>query len=143
MTCPLAPGSSVIALSSGAAIKGSPLSGGYAGAKAAVRFIAGYAAIESQRAGLGISFVSVLPQLTPATELGAPHVAAYAEREGVDVDTFRKSLGTRSPRSKSESPYWRSPPADGWTTMHTRLHPRVFHRWLVKPKPQNRKADSQ
>jgi NAD(P)-dependent dehydrogenase (short-subunit alcohol dehydrogenase family) len=91
---PLAPGSSVIALSSGAAIKGSPLSGGYAGAKAAVRFIASYAAIESQRAGLGISFVSVLPQLTPATELGAPYVAAYAEREGVDVDTFMKSLGT-------------------------------------------------
>jgi NAD(P)-dependent dehydrogenase (short-subunit alcohol dehydrogenase family) len=91
---PLAPGSSVIAISSGAAIKGSPLSGGYAGAKATVRFIASYAAIESQRAGLGISFVSVLPQLTPATELGAPYIAAYAERDGVDVDTFVKSLGT-------------------------------------------------
>ncbi len=91
---PLAPGSSVIAISSGAAIKGSPLSGGYAGAKATVRFIASYAAIESQRAGLGISFVSVLPQLTSATDLGAPYVAAYAEREGVDVDTFVKSLGT-------------------------------------------------
>jgi hypothetical protein len=38
--------------------------------------------------------VSVLPQLTPSTELGAPYVAAYAEREGVDVDTFMKSLGS-------------------------------------------------
>jgi NAD(P)-dependent dehydrogenase (short-subunit alcohol dehydrogenase family) len=90
---PLAPGSSVIAISSGAAVNGSPLSGGYAGAKATVRFIAGYAAIESQRAGLGIDFVSVLPQLTPATDLGAPAVAAYAAWEGVDVDTFLKHRG--------------------------------------------------
>jgi NAD(P)-dependent dehydrogenase (short-subunit alcohol dehydrogenase family) len=89
---PLAPGSTVIALSSGAAINGSPLSGGYAGAKATVRFIAGYAALESERAGLGIDFVSVLPVLTPATELGAKAVAAYAERQGVDVDTFVQSL---------------------------------------------------
>ena len=89
---PLAPGSAVIALSSGAAIKGSPLSGGYAGAKAAVRFIAGYAALESERAGLDIDFVSVLPVLTPATELGAKAVAAYAERQGLDVDTFVESL---------------------------------------------------
>jgi NAD(P)-dependent dehydrogenase (short-subunit alcohol dehydrogenase family) len=90
---PLAPGSSVIAMSSGAAVNGSPLSGGYAGAKAAVKFIADYAAIESQRAGLGITFVSVLPRLTPATELGANAVAAYAARQGVDVDTFVQAAG--------------------------------------------------
>jgi NAD(P)-dependent dehydrogenase (short-subunit alcohol dehydrogenase family) len=89
---PLAPGSTVIVVSSGAAINGSPLSGGYAGAKATVRFITGYAAIESERAALGIDFVSVLPMLTPATELGAKAVAAYAERQGVDVDTFVQSL---------------------------------------------------
>lgn len=90
---PLAPGSSVIAFSSGAAINGSPLSGGYAGANATVRFIANYAAIESERAGLGINFVSVLPQLTPATDLGAKAVAAYAEREGLDAETFLSSRG--------------------------------------------------
>jgi NAD(P)-dependent dehydrogenase (short-subunit alcohol dehydrogenase family) len=89
---PLAPGSSVIAISSGAAINGSPLSGGYAGAKATIRLITGYAAIESERAGLGIGFVSVLPQLTPATDLGARAVQAYAERQGVDVDTFVQGL---------------------------------------------------
>jgi NAD(P)-dependent dehydrogenase (short-subunit alcohol dehydrogenase family) len=89
---PLAPGSTVIAVSSGAAINGSPLSGGYAGAKATVRFVTNYAALESERAGLGIDFVSVLPTLTPATELGAKAVAAYAERQGVDVDAFVKSL---------------------------------------------------
>jgi NAD(P)-dependent dehydrogenase (short-subunit alcohol dehydrogenase family) len=90
---PLAPGSSVIVFSSGAAINGSPLSGGYAGANATVRFIASYAAIESQSAGLGIKFVSVLPQLTPATDLGAKAVAAYAEREGLDVETFMNRRG--------------------------------------------------
>jgi NAD(P)-dependent dehydrogenase (short-subunit alcohol dehydrogenase family) len=90
---PLAPGSSVIAISSGAAINGSPLSGGYAGANATVRFVASYAAVESQRAGLGLRFVSVLPQLTPATDLGAQAVAGYAEREGMDVDTFLKARG--------------------------------------------------
>lgn len=89
---PLAAGSTVIAVSSGAAINGSPLSGGYAGAKSTIKFITGYAAIESERAGLGIDFVSVLPQLTPATDLGAAAVAAYAERQGVDVETFARSL---------------------------------------------------
>ena len=91
---PLAPGSTVIAFSSGAALFGSPLSGGYAGAKATIRFIAQYAADESQRGGLGIRFVSVLPQLTPETELGAAAVAAYAAREGMDVPSF---LATRGP----------------------------------------------
>ncbi len=89
---PLAPGSTVIAISSGAAVNGSPLSGGYAGAKATVRLIADYAALESERAGLGVDFVSVLPTLTPATQLGAKAVEAYAARQGVDVDTFVQAL---------------------------------------------------
>jgi NAD(P)-dependent dehydrogenase (short-subunit alcohol dehydrogenase family) len=91
---PLKPGSTVIAFSSGAALFGSPLSGGYAGAKATIRFITQYAADESERAGLGIRFVSVLPQLTPETELGAAAVAAYAAREGMDIPSF---LATRGP----------------------------------------------
>ena len=91
---PLKPGSTVIVFSSGAALFGSPLSGGYAGAKATIRFITQYAADESQRAGLGIRFVSVLPQLTPETELGAAAVAAYAAREGMDIPAF---LATRGP----------------------------------------------
>jgi NAD(P)-dependent dehydrogenase (short-subunit alcohol dehydrogenase family) len=90
---PLAPGATVIAVSSGAAVAGSPLSGGYAGAKAAVRFITGYAADESERAGLGIRFVSVLPKLTPATDLGAAAVAAYARREGVAADRYAGRMG--------------------------------------------------
>jgi NAD(P)-dependent dehydrogenase (short-subunit alcohol dehydrogenase family) len=90
---PLAPGSVVIAFSSGAALRGSPVSGGYAGAKATIRFIMSYAAQESERAGLGIRFISVLPQLTPATTLGAAAVAAYAAREGADLADFTARLG--------------------------------------------------
>jgi len=90
---PLPPGSVVIAISSAAAVNGSPLSGGYAGAKAAIRFIASYAAGESGRNGLGIRFTSVLPQLTPETGLGAVAVAAYATRQGVGIPAFLDRLG--------------------------------------------------
>ena len=90
---PLPPGSAVVALSSGAALQGSPLSGGYAGAKATIRFLTAYAADESARNGLGIRFTAVLPQLTPATGLGAAAVAAYAARAGMDVDAFLKDRG--------------------------------------------------
>jgi NAD(P)-dependent dehydrogenase (short-subunit alcohol dehydrogenase family) len=82
LLAPLIPGSTVVTLSSGAAVFGSPLSGGYAGAKAAIRWLTAYAAEESRRAGLGIRFVSLLPQLTPQTALGAVFAAAYAAREG-------------------------------------------------------------
>ena len=93
LLAPLGPASVVITMSSGAALRGSPLSGGYAGAKATIRFITSYAAAESERNGLGIRFVSVLPQLTPATALGAAAVAAYAAREGIDVAAYLDRAG--------------------------------------------------
>lgn len=93
LLAPLDPGSVVIAFSSGAAIAGSPLSGGYSGAKATVRFISSYASAESERHQLGIRFVAVLPQLTPGTDLGAVAAAAYARREGVDVDRLLERFG--------------------------------------------------
>ena len=90
---PLEPGSAVIAMSSGAAVKGSPLSGGYAGAKATIRFLTRYAAAESAREGLGIRFISLLPKLTPATGLGSAAVAAYAARDGEDVAAYLAKTG--------------------------------------------------
>ena len=93
LLAPLPPGSVVVAMSSGAALRGSPLSGGYAGAKATIRFLAGYAAAESRRDGLGIRFASVLPQLIPATRLGAAAVAAYAARQGTDVAGYLAAGG--------------------------------------------------
>jgi len=93
LLAPLEPGSTVIALSSGAAVKGSPLSGGYAGAKSTIRWLTSYAADESRRAGLGIRFVSLLPRLTPATSLGAAAVAGYAARQGVDAAAYIEGMG--------------------------------------------------
>jgi len=90
---PLQQGGTVVVFSSGAALQGSPLSGGYAGAKATQRFIARYAQDESDRAGLGLRFVTVLPKLTPVTGLGRPAVAAYAERDGVTTEQHLLRLG--------------------------------------------------
>src|SRR5258708_32967161 len=59
---------------------------------------------ESDRAGLGIRFLSVLPQLTPATELGAKAVAGYAARAGLDVPTYTSQLGpTLTPETAGQS----------------------------------------
>jgi NAD(P)-dependent dehydrogenase (short-subunit alcohol dehydrogenase family) len=82
---PLEPGAVVISFSSGAAMRGSPRSGGYAGAKATIRFLSSYAAGEAERESLGIRFVSVLPQLTPATQLGAMYVDVYAKYAGLST----------------------------------------------------------
>ena len=90
---PMPPGSRVVVISSGAALRGSPLSGGYAGAKATQRFLTAYAQDESRRAGLGITFTSVLPRLTPLTELGRPAVRAYAARNGQSEEEYLASFG--------------------------------------------------
>jgi 3-oxoacyl-[acyl-carrier protein] reductase len=87
---PLRPGSRVIVFSSGAALNtnGSPLSGGYAGAKVTQRFITAYAQDEAKRAGLDITFTTVLPQFAPLTGVGRPAVQAYAAQAGLSVDDF-------------------------------------------------------
>jgi NAD(P)-dependent dehydrogenase (short-subunit alcohol dehydrogenase family) len=85
---PLERGSSVVTLSSGAALRGSPLSGGYAGAKAAIRFLTEYAFQEAAGTKLGIRFATLLPTITPATDVGRPFVEAYARRQGRSVEEF-------------------------------------------------------
>lgn len=90
---PLPFGSRVIVISSGAALAGSPLSGGYAGAKATQRLITGYAQDEAHRAGLGVTFTAVLPRLTRLTDLGSPAVRAYAARGGQSEEEYLKQMG--------------------------------------------------
>jgi 3-oxoacyl-[acyl-carrier protein] reductase len=90
---PLPPGSRVVVFSSGAALAGSPLSGGYAGAKATQRFITSYAQDEAKRAGLEITFTAVLPRITPLTDLGRPAVRAYAARSGQSEEEYVRQLG--------------------------------------------------
>jgi NADP-dependent 3-hydroxy acid dehydrogenase YdfG len=93
LNAPLEPGSVVVSLSSGAALRGSRLSGGYAGAKATVKFISAYAAAEAQSRSLGVRFAAVLPMLTPATDLGKVGVATYAQHTGISVEAFQDQLG--------------------------------------------------
>ena len=90
---PLRPGSRVIVISSGAALQGSPLSGGYAGAKATQRFLTAYAQEEANRAGLDMTFTAVLPRITPLTDLGRPAVAAYAARSGQTEQEYLQHFG--------------------------------------------------
>ncbi|HEX4865057.1 MAG TPA: SDR family oxidoreductase [Acidimicrobiales bacterium] len=93
LTTPLDPGSVVISLSSGAALNGSALSGGYAGAKATIRFISSYARMEAEARGLKIRFVAVLPVLTPDTDLGRLYTAVYAEQAGLTEEKFLERFG--------------------------------------------------
>jgi 3-oxoacyl-[acyl-carrier protein] reductase len=93
---PLRPGGRVVVFSSGAAVNpnGSPLSGGYAGAKATQRFITGYAQDEATRAGLDITFTAVLPYFAPVTGVGRPAVQAYAERAGLSIEEYLRQQGS-------------------------------------------------
>jgi NAD(P)-dependent dehydrogenase (short-subunit alcohol dehydrogenase family) len=93
LTAPLDPGSVVISVSSGAALRGSPLSGGYAGAKATIKIISAYAGLDAQRHGSAIRFVAVLPQLTPATDLGRTYTRAYASQAGISEGQFLERFG--------------------------------------------------
>src|SRR5207253_3562500 len=90
---PLRPGSRVVVVSSGAAVAGSPLSGGYAGAKATQRFIAAYAQEESRRADLDLTVTSVLPRMTPHGEVGLAGARAYAARSGQSEASFMEGMG--------------------------------------------------
>lgn len=95
---PLARGSRVLITSSGAAVAGSPLSGGYAGAKRMLWMMASYANGVSDELGLGIKFQAILPrQLIGDTELGRAGAAAYARRKGVSLEAFLAGFGTPMP----------------------------------------------
>jgi 3-oxoacyl-[acyl-carrier protein] reductase len=93
---PLGPGGRVVVVSSGAALNpnGSPLSGGYAGAKATQRFLTSYAQEEATRAGLGLTFTAVFPYFAPTTGVGQPAVRAYAARAGQSLEAFLQQQGS-------------------------------------------------
>jgi NAD(P)-dependent dehydrogenase (short-subunit alcohol dehydrogenase family) len=91
---PLRPGSVVVVVSSGAGLGGSPLSGGYAGAKRMQMFLAGYLQRSADAAKLGIRFVALVPkQLVAGTELGTLAADAYAALAGVTREKFMERFG--------------------------------------------------
>src|SRR5207302_9341904 len=72
LTTPLPTGTTIILISSGAAVGGgSPISGGYAGSKRTQMFIANYALREADRLKLGLRFLALAPgSIMPDTDLG-------------------------------------------------------------------------
>lgn len=91
---PLARGSRVLISSSGAAVGGSPLSGGYAGAKRMLWFMASYANTVAAEQDLGIRFQAlVLQQMTAAGAVGLAGSAFYSRRKGVSQEQFLAGFG--------------------------------------------------
>jgi len=86
---PLPPGAMVVLISSGAAIGGSPISGGYAGAKRMQMFMANYCQKESDRLKLGLRFLAVTPMRPMAeTEGGKAAVDGYSKYLGISAAEF-------------------------------------------------------
>ena len=100
LTRPLAAGASVILISSGAALQGSPISGGYAGAKRTQIFIQNYSQKESDRLGLGIRFLALAPRIMPDSEIGKHAVAGYSRYLGISKAEFVQ--GMESPPTASD-----------------------------------------
>ena len=94
LSTPLAKGSTVVLISSGAALAGSPNSGGYAGSKRTQLFMANYSQKESDRLGLGLRFLALAPRMMPDTELGKHAVAGYSRYLGISASDFIKSMAT-------------------------------------------------
>ena len=91
---PLPAGASVVLIASGAALAGSPISGGYAGAKRTQIFISNYAQKESDRLGLGLVFTALAPRITPDTAIGQYAAAGYAKYLGISATDFIQSMAS-------------------------------------------------
>ncbi|MES2070559.1 MAG: SDR family oxidoreductase [Pseudomonadota bacterium] len=95
---PLKRGSRVLVASSGAAVNGSPLSGGYAGAKRMLWTMAKYANGVSEQKDLGIRFQAIVPQqMVPGTGIGDAGAKAYAHAAGVTPEEFVVRFGAPMP----------------------------------------------
>ena len=82
----------MVLLSSGAALAGSPLSGGYAGAKRTQIFIANYSQKESDRLSLGLRFMAIAPRIVPDTDLGRHAITGYSRYLGISADDFVRAM---------------------------------------------------
>jgi NAD(P)-dependent dehydrogenase (short-subunit alcohol dehydrogenase family) len=98
LNLPLKPGSRVLVVSSGAAVNGSPMSGGYGGAKRMLWFMAGYANRISEQRKLGICFQTILPrQMILGTGIGDAAAGAYARAMNIEPEAFVARFGAPMP----------------------------------------------
>jgi NAD(P)-dependent dehydrogenase (short-subunit alcohol dehydrogenase family) len=98
LNLPLKPGSRVLVVSSGAAVDGSPMSGGYGGAKRMLWFMARYANRVSEQRKLGICFQAILPrQMILGTGIGDTAAGAYARAMDIEPEAFVARFGAPMP----------------------------------------------
>ncbi len=98
LNVPLKPGSRVLVGSSGAAVNGSPMSGGYGGAKRMLWFMAKYANGVAEQKHLGIRFQTIVPQqIIGGTGVGDAGANAYADAMGIKPETFLAGFGAPMP----------------------------------------------
>ena len=98
LNLPLKPGSRVLVGSSGAAVNGSPMSGGYAGAKRMLWTMARYANGISQQKNLGLRFQTIVPlQIIGGTGVGDAGANAYAHAMGMRPEQFLARFGAPLP----------------------------------------------
>ena len=115
LNLPLKPGARVLVGSSGAAENGSPLSGGYAGAKRMLWLMAKYANGVAKQKGLGIRFQAIVPQqIIGGTGVGDNASKVYAKAAG---STARRSWpgSARRCRRASSATIW----SRCWTIRNT------------------------
>ena len=95
---PLKPGSRVLVVSSGAAVSGSPMSGGYGGAKRMLWFMAQYANGVAEQKKLGIRFQAIVPrQMVAGTGTGDAAATAYASHLGLTPEQYLARFGAPMP----------------------------------------------
>src|SRR5882724_6355790 len=98
LNLPLKPGSRVLVGSSGAAVTGSQMSGGYGGSKRMLWFMAKYANGVSQEKNLGIRFQAIVPrQMILGTGIGDAAANAYAGSMGITPEQFVARFGAPMP----------------------------------------------
>jgi NAD(P)-dependent dehydrogenase (short-subunit alcohol dehydrogenase family) len=98
LNLPLMPGSRVLVVSSGAAVSGSPMSGGYGGAKRMLWFMAKYANGISEKKELGIRFQVIVPrQMVRGTGIGDEAANAYARALNMDLEEYFARFGAPMP----------------------------------------------
>lgn len=91
---PLPDGAVIVTITSGAVRQGSPISGGYAGAKQMQIYMNGYAQKSADRAGLNLRFLSLAPaRLMPQTDIGKAGVTGYAAYNNTTEAGFLELMG--------------------------------------------------
>lgn len=87
LQAPMRKGATILSFASGAALAGSPLSGGYAGAKRMQHFVSNYGKWESDRRDIGLNFYTIYPkQFIAGTSIAEKASSAYADAGSISAE---------------------------------------------------------